>query len=120
MYADCYLIPIKKRNLAAYRKMALLGRKAWLGYGALSYVETVGDELKLPWAASYAKLLKLKKDETCIVAWATYKSKAHRNKVNAKIAADPRMSQTPNPMPFDPKRMHAGGFKVLVAGLQPA
>jgi alkaline phosphatase len=112
-YADVYLIPIPKKNLAAYKKMALLGKKAWMKYGAVQYFETVGDELKLPWGVPFSKTMKLKAGETVVVAWALYKSKAHRNAVTKKVYADPTM-QTMK-MPFDAKRMVVGGFKVLVS-----
>lgn len=114
-YADCFVIPIPQKNLAAYRKMARLGAKIWKKHGALSYVESVGDELKTPWGGiPYTKIAKCKPGETVVVAWILFKSKAHRNRVNAKVHQDPYLKSDPKKMPFDVKRMTYGGFKVLV------
>lgn len=113
-YADVFLIPIPKKNLAAYKKMAQLGKKVWLKHGALQYFETVGDDLNTPWGTPFTKQLKLKAGETVVAAWILYKSKAHRNAVNKKVHSDPAMSASGTKMPFDPERMMMGGFKVLV------
>jgi uncharacterized protein YbaA (DUF1428 family) len=115
-YADVFLIPLPKRNLAAYKKMAQLGKKVWLKHGALQYFETVGDDLNTPWGAPITKQLKLKTGETVVAAWILYKSKAHRNAVNKKVHSDPLMHAAPQKMPFDEKRMMMAGFKVLVFG----
>jgi uncharacterized protein YbaA (DUF1428 family) len=114
MYADCFLIPIRKTQIARYKRLAGQARKAWMRYGALDYKECMGDALNVPGVASFAELLKLKKGETCIFAWITYKSKAHAKAVNAKVMADPSMLKKPDPMPFDDKKMRYGGFKVIV------
>ncbi len=114
-YADGFVIPIPKKNIAAYSKMARLGRKVWLEHGALEYYECVGDDLAVPAPfTGFPKLCKLKKDETVIFAWIVYKSKAHRDRVNAKVMKDPRMQMSPKSMPFDHRRMSMGGFKVIV------
>jgi uncharacterized protein YbaA (DUF1428 family) len=114
-YVDGFVIPIPKKNIAAYRRMARLGNKVWLEHGALAYYECIGDDLSVPAQfAGFHKMAKLKKTETVVFAWIVYKSKAHRNKVNAKVMADPRMHKAPNPMPFDHTRMAFGGFKVIV------
>jgi uncharacterized protein YbaA (DUF1428 family) len=113
-YADGIVIPIPKKNVDAYRKMARLGRKVWMEHGALEYYECVGDDLAIPaMFQGFGKMAKLKKNETVIFAWIVYKSKAHRNKVNAKVMADPRLKMS-GKMPFDHKRMAFGGFKVIV------
>lgn len=115
-YADGFVIPIPKKNVAAYRKMARLGRKVWLEHGALEYYECVGDDLTVPaMFAGFGKMAKLKKNETVVFAWIVYRSKAHRDRVNAKVMADPRM-KVPKSMPFDHARMAFGGFKVIVKG----
>jgi alkaline phosphatase len=114
-YADVYLVPLPKKNIAAYKKMALLGKKTWMKYGAVQYFETVGDELKMPWGLPFGKALKLKAGETVVAAWVLYKSKAHRNAVNKRVHADPIMHSMPKKMPFDAKRMVVGGFNVLVS-----
>jgi len=116
-YVDGYLIPIKKKNINAYKKMARLGCKVWMKYGALDYYECIGDEIRNnPWGIPFAKLCKLKSDETVVFAYIVYKSKAHRNQVNKKVHLDSLMQ--PNDkmaMPFDIKRFSVGGFRVAVS-----
>ena len=117
-YVDGYVIPIKKSNLKAYKKLALLGRKVWMEHGALDYYECVGDALDSPWGYPFKKLCKLKANETIVFAFVIYKSKADRDRVNAKVHQDPRMQPKPGKkivMPFDPKRFSMGGFKAIVA-----
>lgn len=116
-YVDGFVIPIKKKNIAAYRKMAVWGAKTWMKYGALEYFECVGDDLKVQHGAGqgFAKLAKLKPDETVVFSWIVYKSKAHRDQVNKKVMSDPSMNTfDPSTMPFDMRRFATGGFKVLV------
>src|SRR5262245_28221476 len=104
-YVDGYLIPIKKKNLKAYTKMAKLGCKVWMEYGALDYYECVGAKLDSEWGLPFTKLCKLKKDETVIFAFVIYKSKAHRNSVTKKVMKDLRMKpENFTSMPFDMKR----------------
>ncbi len=115
-YIDGFIIPIKKRNLKAYKKMATLGCKVWMEHGALDYYECEGADLNNPWGLSFPKLCKLKSDETVIFAFIIYKSKAHRNSVNKKVMKDKRMDPSQFiSMPFDMKRFSVGGFKVLVS-----
>ncbi len=117
-YVDGYIIPIKKKNLPAYKKMAKLGCKLWMKHGALKYYECVGEDLASAWGVPFPKLCKLKKDETLIFAFIVFKSKADRVKINKKVHADPRMSEMTSKkdfvMPFDMKSFTTGGFKVLV------
>lgn len=113
-YVDGFLIPVPKKNLAGYRKMARLGGKVWKDHGALAYMECAGDDLNVKIGASFAKTLKLKPGETVVFSWIVFKSKAHRDRVNARVMKDPRMNKVPEPMPFDMKRMNYGGFVVLV------
>ena len=113
-YVDGFIIPIKKKNVKTYRKIALLGCKVWMEYGALSYYECVGEDLKTKWGWTFPQMCKLKPDETAIFAFIVYRSKAHRNKVNSMIMKDPRMNMEGVKMPFDMKRFAAGGFSVLV------
>ena len=115
-YVDGYILPVPRKNLAAYRRMAQFGARLWKRHGALEYRECVGDDLKAaPWALAYPKGLKLKAGETVIFAWVVFKSKAHRNRVNAAVMKDPVLAKSmPKKMPFDVKRMCYGGFKVLV------
>ena len=117
-YVDGFVIPIPKSKLAVYKKMAKLGAKIWRDHGALDYYECVGDDLNIQGIVPFGKLAKLKPNETVIFSWIVYKSKAHRNQVNKKVMKDPRMQSYPTypEMPFNPKRMAFGGFKVLVKG----
>jgi uncharacterized protein YbaA (DUF1428 family) len=113
-YADGFLIPVPKKNLDAYKKMSEQAGKFWMEHGALDYKECVGDDLFVQgMTASFPDTLKLKRGETVIFSWAVYKDKAHRDRVNKLIMADPRMKM-PKKMPFDPARMLFGGFEVLV------
>jgi uncharacterized protein YbaA (DUF1428 family) len=122
-YVDGFLIVLPKKNLAAYRKMAKVGCKIWMKHGALDYKECVGEdltpdmgpEMKAP--LSFPKLTKLKPDETVVFAYIVFKSRAHRDKVNAKVMKDPDMSpesMKDMEMPFDMKRFSYGGFEVIV------
>ncbi|NUN06855.1 MAG: DUF1428 domain-containing protein [Bdellovibrio sp.] len=117
-YVDGYLIPIPKNKIAAYKKMAKNGCKAWMKHGALAYFECVSDDEKTPYGINFAKMCKTKKNETVIFAFIVFKSKAHRKQVNAKVHKE--FSQMPGAenfsMPFDVSKMAYGGFKTLVKG----
>ena len=114
-YADGFVIPVPKKNVEAYRKIARLASKVWLEHGALEYYECIGDDLKVPAQfTGFGQMAGLKKNETVVFAWIVYKSKAHRDKVNAKVMADPRLKKVPQPMPSDHARMAFGGFEVIV------
>ena len=113
-YVDGFVIPLPKKKLAAYRRVAQKAAKIWREHGALEYFETVGEELKPRWG--FPKLAKLRRGETIVFSWIVYKSKADRNRVNASVMKDPRMKPMMEPaaMPFDMKRMAMGGFEVIV------
>ncbi len=116
-YVDGFVIPIKKKNVAAYKKMAEWGAKMWKKNGALEYFECVGDDLKVKkgMGQGFGKLAKLKPDETVVFSWIVYKSRAHRDEVNKKIMNDPSMNDFDmSTMPFDMKRFATGGFKPIV------
>ncbi len=114
-FVDGYVIPIKKKNIAEYKKMAKLGCKLWMEYGALSYYETAGVELKNTWGLPFTKMCKLKNDETVIFAFVVFKSKKHRDLVNKKVHSDKRMQFDASfKMPFDMKRFSVGGFESIV------
>jgi uncharacterized protein YbaA (DUF1428 family) len=108
------VIPVPRKNLAAYRKMAREGARIWKKYGALEYRECVGEDLKTTMGRSFPRQLKLKPGETVVFSWIVYKSRAHRDRVNARVMKDPLMAAMPEPMPFDVKRMCYGGFQVIV------
>jgi uncharacterized protein YbaA (DUF1428 family) len=114
-YVDGFLVPVPKKNLATYKKMSQKMGKVWKEYGALDYQEFVEDDVKPGKWTSFPQSVKLKADEVVVFAWITYKSRKHRDKVNASVMKDPRVSGAgPEAMPFDGKRMIWGGFKMLV------
>ena len=109
------MLPIPKRKLETYRRIAQKAGKVWKKYGALEYRECIGDDMFPKGAYPFPRLVKLKKGETAVFSWIVYKSRAHRDRVNAKVMKDPLMAKMmTDPMPFDVKRMTYGGFKVIV------
>jgi len=115
-YADFYLVPLLTRNLTAYRKMALLGRRVFLKHGALEYREYVGEDLRAAFGCvPYPKVVKARRGETVISAIVGFRSRAHRDRVMKRIMADPEMAASMSSgMPFDMKRMVYGGFRQIV------
>lgn len=113
-YVDGFVLAVPKRKLAAYRRLARLGGKVWREHGALEFHECVGDDLAIKGVVSFSRLAKAKPGETVMFSWITFRSRAHRDRVNAKVMADPRLTRQAGPMPFDMKRMAYGGFKTLV------
>ena len=114
-YVDGFVVPVPKKNMQAYRRMALKAGKVWREHGALEYVECAADDVKPGKLTSFPQSVKLKPGETVVFSWIVYKSRAHRDSVNAKVMKDPRLASMMNPktMPFDGKRMFWGGFKVM-------
>ena len=117
-YVDGYVVPVPRKNVAAYRRMARKAGKVWRDHGALEYIECVADDVKPGKHTSFPQSVKLKSGETVVFSWIVFKSRAHRDRVNAKVMKDPRLANMMDPkaMPFDAKRMFWGGFKVLVEG----
>lgn len=115
-YVDDFVIPIPKRNLTAYRRMAQAAGKVWKDHGALEYMECYGDDLKAPFALPFPKLVKTKAGQTVVFSFIVFKSRSHRDRVNARVMKDPRLEKMMDPkaMPFDVKRMAYGGFKAVV------
>ncbi|HEX9181517.1 MAG TPA: DUF1428 domain-containing protein [Burkholderiales bacterium] len=115
-YVDGFVTPVPKKNLDAYRKMARTAGKVWREHGALEFRECVADDVKPGKRTSFPQSVKLKPGETVMFSYIVYKSRSHRDKVNAKVMKDPRLANMMDPkaMPFDGKRMFWGGFKVLV------
>lgn len=117
-YVDGFIIPIPKNKMGAYKKMAKLGCKTWMKHGALAYYECVADDIKAPYSMNFPTMCKTKKNETVIFAFIVFKSKAHRNKVNAKVHKE--FSQMPGAenfsMPFDMSKTAYGGFKTIMQG----
>jgi uncharacterized protein YbaA (DUF1428 family) len=115
-YVDGFLLPLPTKNLAAYKRMSTKASKVWMDHGALAYRECAGEDLSVKMGLPFPKLLKTKPGETVIFAWIVYKSRAHRDRVNAKVMKDPRLAKMMDPkgMPFDVKRMSYGGFDTIV------
>jgi uncharacterized protein YbaA (DUF1428 family) len=115
-YVDGFVLPVPKRNLDAYRRQARKAGKIWREHGALEYRECVADDVKVGKITSFPQSVKRKRDETVVFSWIVFKSRAHRDRVNAKVMKDPRLADMMDPkaMPFDSKRMVYGGFSVLV------
>jgi uncharacterized protein YbaA (DUF1428 family) len=114
-YVDGFVLAVAKRKLAAYRRLSHAAGKVWREHGALEYRECVGDDLKNPFGLPFPRLARLKVGETVVFSWIVFKSRASRDRVNAQVMKDPRITKTMRmPMPFDVKRMAYGGFRVLV------
>jgi len=115
-YVDGFVVPIAKKSVAAYTRMAKQASKVWMEHGALEYRECVGDDLKIKGVASFLTQMEAKPSETVIFAWIVYRSKAHRDQVNKKVMKDPRFAKMMEKggCPFDVKRMLYGGFKTIV------
>lgn len=116
LYVDGFLIAVSKRKLDVYRRISIKAGKIWKEYGALEYRECAGDDLKAKNTGPFRRGLKLKQGETVVFSWIVYKSRAHRDRVNAKVMKDPRLAAMMQGvgMPFDMKRMAYGGFRVIV------
>jgi uncharacterized protein YbaA (DUF1428 family) len=114
-YVDGFVLAIKKDKIDAYRQMATDAGKIWMDHGALEYKECLGDDLEdKGFCATFPASFHAQDDEVMVFAYIVYKSREHRDEVNTKIHADPRMNDMPTEMPFDMKRMCYGGFKTIV------
>ena len=116
-YVDGFVIPLPRKKLAQYRRIASKAGKVWREHGALAYFECTGDDLKPKGVvATFPRMLRTKPGETVVFSWIVYRSRAHRDSVNKKVMADPRLADMMDPKasPFDVKRMVYGGFNVLV------
>jgi uncharacterized protein YbaA (DUF1428 family) len=121
MYVDGFVLPVSKKNLAAYRRVAKLAGKVWREYGALEYVECVAEQMESVHEGKviksiFPKIAGVKSGEIVVFSWITYKTKADRNRILKKVMADPRLARMMDPenMPFDMSRMAWGGFKPIV------
>lgn len=116
-YVDGFVVPVPKRNRAAYLRMARLGGKVWIEHGALEYRESVADDVKPGKVTSFPQSVKLKANEEVWFSWIVYRSRKHRDQVTAKVMKDPRLAKMMNPkaMPFDGKRMFYGGFTIALS-----
>ena len=116
-YVDGFVIPIPKKGVPAYRKIAQKAAKFWREHGALEDVECIGDDLEITMGTTFPRQQKLKRGETVVFSWIVYRSRAHRDRVNAKVMKDPRIAKIMSDakaMPFDMERMNYGGFQVIV------
>jgi len=115
-YVDGYVLPVPKKHLQAYRRVAQKAGRVWRDHGALEVRECVGDDLNVKMGVPFRRSVKLKGGETVVFSWIVFKSRAHRDRVNAKVMKDPRIAKMMDPtsMPFDHKRMLYGGFKIMV------
>jgi len=116
-YVDGFVVPVPKKKLGQYLRMAKLGGKIWKEHGALEYVECVADDVKPGKLTSFPQAVKLKRDEVVLFSYIVFRSRAARDRINAKVMKDPRMAAMGDiaSLPFDAKRMIYGGFRVLVA-----
>lgn len=112
-YVDGFVIPVPRRKMDAYKKMARRAGKVWREYGALSYTECIADDVKVGKRTSFPRSVKLKAGEVVVFSWIVYRSRAHRDSVNKRVMKDPRLADMMDPksLPFDGKRMIYGGFK---------
>lgn len=115
-YVDGFVLPVPKKNMQAYRRIARKAGKIWREHGALEVKECVADDVKRGKLTSFPRSVKLKPGETAVFSWILFKSRSHRDRVNAKVMKDKRLApmMDPKAMPFDMKRMIYGGFKILV------
>lgn len=116
-YVDGFVLPVPAAKVEAYRRMARKAGKIWIEHGALQFVETVADDVKPGKRTSFPQAVKLKADEVVVFSYIVFKSRAQRDRINAKVMADPRLAamMTPAAMPFDARRMFWGGFKPIVS-----
>ena len=114
-YVDGFIVPVPKRHLGAYRRMARKAGKIWHEHGALDFKECVADDVKWGKRTSFPRSVKLKPNETVMFSWILFKSRADRDRVNAKVMKDKRLADMNDPKtwPFDGKRMIYGGFSIL-------
>lgn len=116
-YVDGYVLPVAKRNLDAYRRIARKAGRIWREHGALEFRECVGDDLDVKVGVPFPRTIRPRPGETVMFSWIVFRSRAHRDRVNARVMKDPRLAgMDPKKMPFDCNRMVYGGFKVLVDG----
>ena len=115
-YVDGFVLAVPKKKLPAYFRMARQAAKIWRQYGATAYCECQGDDLNVKVGLPFPRLAKTRPGETVVFSWIEYKSRAHRDRVIAKVMKDPRIENMCSEagMPFDPKRMAYGGFKAII------
>ncbi len=117
-YVDGFVLPVPKRRVAAYVRMARAAGKVWRQHGATGFFESVADDVQVGKRTSFPRSVKLKRGETVVFSWITFKSRADRDRVNARVMKDKHIAKmmAGKKPPFDPKRMIYGGFKIRVSG----
>lgn len=116
-YIDGFVIPLPKKNVKAYIKMAKEGRKTWMKFGALDYKECIAEDLKVKGMLPFSSIAKTKPSETIVFAYIVFKNRKHRDAVNKKVMAffDKKYAkQKDMPMPFDTARAAYSGFTTIV------
>lgn len=115
-YVDGFVVPVPKKKIGDYKKIAKLASKIWREHGALDYRECVADDVSVGKRTSFPRSVKQKPGETVVFAWITYKSRKQRDAINKKVMKDKRLAafMDPKKMPFDTRRMFWGGFKTIV------
>ena len=116
-YVDGFLLPVPKKNLDVYARLARKAGKVWREHGAIDYKECVGDDIDVKNVVPFSRTIRLKPGETVVFSWIVFKSRSHRDRVNARVMKDPRLAKMMDPKgaPFDTKRMVYGGFTILVS-----
>jgi uncharacterized protein YbaA (DUF1428 family) len=115
LYVDGFVVPVPKKNIDQYKKIAKVAAKVWLEHGAIEYQECMGDDVKPGKLTSFPQSVKLKAGEVVFFSWIIYKSRSQRDRILKKVMADPRLQHMMDGMPFDGKRMFWGGFKSFVS-----
>lgn len=113
-YADGFILAVPKAKLDAYKAMARTAGALWKEYGAIDYVECIGDDVPYGELTSFPRAVQAREDEVVIFSWITYESRAKRDEINARIMADPRMQGDEWKDIFDGKRMVWGGFEAFL------
>jgi uncharacterized protein YbaA (DUF1428 family) len=114
VYVDGFIVPVPKKKVDAYRRIARKAGKVWREYGALEFKECIADDVDPGKLTSFPRSVKLKPDETVMFSYIVYKSRRDRDRILKKVMNDERIAMDPKSMPFDAKRMIYGGFKMLV------
>lgn len=115
-YVDGFVLSVPRSRIADYIAMADAAGKIWLEHGALAFRECLADDMSVQGQTPFPQMAKTRDDEVTFFSWITFASKESRDAVNAKVMADPRISEMCNGEMFiDCARMAYGGFRAVVA-----
>ena len=119
-YVDGFVVPVPTKNLEAYRRLAEKSGRIWLEHGALQFCECAADDVKPGKVTSFPQSVQLKDDEVVVFSWIVYESREARDRINAKLMADPRLEEMMdrNDLTFDGMLMLFGGFRTMVELLE--